>query len=100
MSLCRGTGPVGIGGRVVYGVFVALDGGLRLRVAVDDWERVGVRDGERVEVTLPGEPKRWYFVAGVWWVETWYWVELLTAPANTTLPRLSLAADRPHGPDT
>jgi hypothetical protein len=69
---------------VVYALYITLPNGLRARVGVDEWEKLGLLEGERVAVALPGEPPggRPYYVHAATWVETWYWVELVRVPAG------------------
>lgn len=44
----HGTGPVAVNGSVVYGYWTDRDGGCRLRLALDDWDRLGLNAGQRV----------------------------------------------------
>jgi hypothetical protein len=65
-------------------LYITLPNGLRARVGVDEWEKLGLLEGERVAVALPGEHPAGhpYYVHAVTWVETWYWVELVRVPAG------------------
>jgi hypothetical protein len=79
-ALPRGTGPVVIDGRTVYGLFIRLPKGLRLRV--DEWD---ICDGARVRVAIPpGQPCPYYVHAATWVDGSGYWVELVDAPAVPT----------------
>jgi len=80
MVLRRGTGEVKFDGRTVYGVFVVLEEGLRVRVSTDDWERLRIRDRDRVEVAIPPGEGHPYFVWRTTWNDPGYWVELVYAP--------------------
>jgi hypothetical protein len=72
-----------IGGKLVTATFVVLRNGLRLRVGVEDWQQLGVHDGETVCVALPGESiGRTYIVRSALWIETSYWLDLTSSPAK------------------
>jgi hypothetical protein len=94
-SLPRGAGPCVVAGFVVYTLYISLPNGLRVRVGVDEWERLGLYQGERVAVALPGEPAAGtaYYIHAATWVETWYWVELVRVPA-TPAPQSAAHAGR------
>ena len=51
----RGTGPVGVNGTIVYAYFVLASGSVRVRVSVDEADRLGIVDGLRLQVALPGQ---------------------------------------------
>ena len=51
----RGTGPIGWGGESAYGYFTVGGGVTRVRVSVDEADRLGVVEGQRVNVALPGK---------------------------------------------
>jgi hypothetical protein len=73
---------VTVGGHAVYAAFVPTARGLRLRVSADDWERLSLATGARVEVGLPGAGRVPYFVRSVTFVEPcWQWVVCDAAPA-------------------
>lgn len=50
----RGAGPVGVNGAGVYGYFAEDGGRVRLRLGLDDWDRLGLCEGCQAEVRLPG----------------------------------------------
>ncbi len=50
----RGTGPVGVNGTIVYAYFTLESGSFRMRLSVDEIDRLGILDGLRVKVALPG----------------------------------------------
>jgi len=85
MSPPKSESTVLIDGQAVRMAVVELDGGMRLRAEAGEWETLGVSEGERIEVVLPNDSKRAYFVAGASRVEPWYWVELLTSPSITSM---------------
>lgn len=51
-----GTGPVAVNGAVVYGYCTARGDARRLRLALDDWDRLGLQPGQRVRFGRPGQP--------------------------------------------
>jgi hypothetical protein len=53
---------IGLNGAEVGAYVVELDGGLRLRLALDDWERLRLYRGQRIPVRLPGRADRWLTV--------------------------------------
>jgi len=62
----RGTGPVTVNGVAVYAYYNVGDGGLiRLRVSVDECDRLGLSGGHRVQVGLPGRGPAEVLVAEV-----------------------------------
>ena len=51
-------GPIELNGVVVYAYVVQDDAGTRVRVSLDDWERLGLAPGARVRVGASGrEPE-------------------------------------------
>ena len=50
----RGAGPVGWGGETVYCYFTVSGGVTRVRVSLDEADRLDVDEGRRVAVALPG----------------------------------------------
>jgi hypothetical protein len=73
---------VTVGGHAVYAVFVPTARGVRLKVSADDWERLAMPTGARVQVGLPGAELVPYFVRSVLFVEPcWQWVVCDAAPA-------------------
>lgn len=50
----RGAGPVQWGNEVVYGYYTTDAGVTRLRVSVDEADRLGAVEGLRVRLALPG----------------------------------------------
>jgi hypothetical protein len=56
---------IGVNGREVPAYVVQLDGGLRVRFALDDWEGLCLYRGQRVPVRLTGRPDDWLFLAEV-----------------------------------
>lgn len=52
----HGTGPVAVNGSVVYGYWTDRGGACRLRLGLDDWDRLGLNAGQRVPFGRPGQP--------------------------------------------
>jgi hypothetical protein len=50
----RGTGPIAVAGTTLYAYYTEDAGALRVRVSVDEWDRLGLCEGQRVRVGLPG----------------------------------------------
>src|SRR5437763_11321011 len=50
---------VAVNGSEVWAHVVELDGGLRVRLDLSDWERMGLYRGQRVPVRRPGRPDEW-----------------------------------------
>ena len=53
---------VAVNGSELSGYAIDLGDGLRLRLALDDWERLGLFRGKRVPVRLPGRDDCWLYV--------------------------------------
>lgn len=51
-----GTGAVNLGGVVLYVYFAEQGGLLRVRLSADEWDLLGLCEGQRVRVGLPGRP--------------------------------------------
>jgi hypothetical protein len=75
----RGAGPVSVGGVTVYGYFDATGGGVRLRLSVDDWDRLDLCEGRRVAVRLPGRDAEELLVAAADRVPPFVWADLTPA---------------------
>jgi hypothetical protein len=81
----RGTGPVGWGAEVVYAYYTVGAGVTRVRISVDEADRLGVVEGLRVTVALPGSAPAERLILRVRREPPFAWVELalLAAPATT-----------------
>lgn len=51
----RGAGPVTVNGATVYAYYTQDHGPLRLRISVDEADRLGLIDGMRLKIALPGQ---------------------------------------------
>jgi hypothetical protein len=60
-----GSEQLTLNGREVWGYVVELDGGLRIRFDLTDWERLGLYRGQRVPVRRTGRADEWLFIAEV-----------------------------------
>jgi hypothetical protein len=72
----RGTGPVEWGGEVVYAYFTAGTGVTRVRVSVDEADRLGAVEGLRVTLALPGSAPTGWLIVRVRREPPFAWVEL------------------------
>ena len=78
----RGAGPVGWGGEVVYAYFTADAGATRVRVSVDEADRLDAVAGQRVWLGLPGAGPVDALIVRVRREPPFVWVELTAlAPA-------------------
>lgn len=78
----RGTGPVGWGNEVVY-AYLTTDGKtVRLRVSVDEADRLDVLTGQRVRLTLPDRDPAELLVTAIQRSPPFVWVELLQMAAS------------------
>lgn len=58
-----GTGPVAVNGARVYGYWTDRDGVCRLRLTLDDWDRLGLHPGQRVQFGRPDQPPEEVMIA-------------------------------------
>ena len=73
----RGTGPVEVNGTVVYAYFTEGESGsVRLRVSVDEWDRLGIAEGLRVRVGLPGREAVDVLVTDAHRIPPFVWLDL------------------------
>ena len=72
----RGTGQVRLDGAAVYGYFAGDAGRFRLRLAIDDWDRLGLVEGRRVRVELPGREPTDVLIVAAARVPPVVWAEL------------------------
>jgi hypothetical protein len=73
----RGTGPVTVNGVAVYAYYNVGDAGLiRLRVSVDECDRLGLSEGHRAQVGLPGREPAELLVTEVRRVPPVVWLDL------------------------
>jgi hypothetical protein len=72
----RGTGPVGWGSEVVYAYFTITAGVTRVRVSVDEADRLGAVEGLRVTLALPDSAPAEGLVVRVRTEPPFAWIEL------------------------
>jgi hypothetical protein len=72
----RGTGLVGWGSEVVYAYFTVSAGVTRVRVSVDEADRLGAVEGLRVAVTLPSSAATEGLIVRVRREPPFAWIEL------------------------
>jgi hypothetical protein len=84
-KIMRGAGPVTWGGEVVYAYFMVGSGVTRVRVSVDEADRLGAVEGLRVKLTLPGKEPVDGLVVRVRREPPFVWIEL--TPLTPTASR-------------
>ncbi len=67
---------IALNGFQVWAYLVELDGGLRMRLSLDDWERMGLCRGQRLPVRRPGRRDEWLFLAEVVELPPLVWIVL------------------------
>lgn len=72
----HGTGPVGLGREVVYAHYTEGDGVTHVRLSVDEWDRLGLHEGQRVAVALPERPAADELLVAAVRVPPFVWLEL------------------------
>jgi hypothetical protein len=78
----RGTGLVGWGDEVVYAYFTVHGGVTRVRLSVDEADRLGALEGLRVAVALPGAGACDGLIVRVRREPPFAWVELVALAAR------------------
>ncbi len=72
----RGTGPVAINGTTVYAYYMLANSLVRVRISVDETDRLGIVDGLRVEITLPGQEAMDLLVTATNRIPPYVWLHL------------------------
>jgi hypothetical protein len=67
---------VGVNGREIWALVVELVDGLRMRIDLTDWERLGLYRGMRIPVSRQDGRQEWAFVAEVVELPPLVWVVL------------------------
>jgi hypothetical protein len=75
----RGTGSVVVDGTRLYGYFTTDDGRSRLRLSCDEWDSLGLCEGQRVAVALPGHDPRDLLVVAASRTPPFVWLDLAAA---------------------
>jgi hypothetical protein len=65
-----------LNGSVIWGFAIEMGRGLRLRLSMDDWERLGLNPGQRIRVRLPNRFDASVIVAEMVGVPPAVWVLL------------------------
>lgn len=60
----------------VWAYVVELVDGLRVRLALDDWQRMNLGTGQRIPIQLPGAADAWLFVTNVIELPPVVWVAM------------------------
>lgn len=63
-------------GSEVWAFVVETDEGLRVRFALDDWQRFNLSSGQRIPVRLPGKDDVWLFITNVTEAPPVVWVTI------------------------
>jgi len=78
-----------LNGFAVWGFVIEIGRGLRLRLSVDDWERLGLNPGQRIQVRIPNRFDAWLIVAELVEVPPVVWVMLTHRVCNLrSMPRI------------
>jgi hypothetical protein len=72
----RGSGLVSLNSATVYGFFTQTETDFRLRLSVDDWDRLGLHEGERVRTVLPGHDPLDLLILGAASLPPFIWLDL------------------------
>jgi hypothetical protein len=72
----RGTGPVGVNGTTVYAYYTQNEGSFRVRISVDEADRLGLIDGMRLKITLPGKKSADFLATSVSRNPPYVWLDL------------------------
>lgn len=72
----RGTGPVSLNGSNVYGYFTTDGAAVRLRLSVDEFDQLGLNEGQRLTIALPGAAPRDLLVVAAARTPPFVWLEL------------------------
>ena len=72
----RGTGPVGVNGVMVYAYYTQNNGTVRVRMSVDEADRLGIVDGLRLKVALPGREAMDFLATAANRVPPYVWLHL------------------------
>ncbi len=79
----RGTGLVGVDGAKVYAYFTAAGGAVRLRLSVDEYDQLGLNEGQRLTVALPDEGPRDLLVVAASRTPPFVWLDLRPVAARS-----------------
>jgi hypothetical protein len=71
-----GSVVVGVNGSEVWAYVVQTDEGLRLRFALDDWQKLNLDVGRRIPIRLPEKTDVWFFITHATELPPIVWVTL------------------------
>ena len=80
----RGTGPVVVNGSVVYGYCTDRAGACRLRLGLDDWDRLGLDAGQRIRFGRPDQPPDEVLIASADRHPPVVWLDLVPVAHGST----------------
>lgn len=80
----RGTGAVAVNGTTVYAYFAVVGRAVRLRLSIDECDRLDLLDGRPVRVGLPGAGPASGLVTATRRVPPFVWVQVEAAAAVVT----------------
>ena len=72
----RGTGVVRVNGTIVYAYFMLAGDSVRVRISVDEADRLGLVDGLRIKVTLPGRQPMELLVMATKQIPPYVWLHM------------------------
>ncbi|MDB5313332.1 MAG: hypothetical protein JWO38_7534 [Gemmataceae bacterium] len=82
----RGTGPVGMNGQTVYAYYTRAGDRVRVRISVDENDRLGLVEGLRVAVALPGQKAVDVLVLAASQAPPYVWLELELLSPRAAIP--------------
>jgi hypothetical protein len=65
---------IGINGFEVWAYVAEMDEGARIRVSLDEWQKLNLGIGQRIPVRLPGKADAWLFITHVTELPPIVWV--------------------------
>lgn len=65
---------IGLNGAEVWAYVVEQDDGCRMRLDIDDWQKLNLDVGRRIPVRMPGKADVWLFVTNVTELPPVVWV--------------------------
>jgi hypothetical protein len=78
----RGTGLVVVNRQAIYAYFASFAGVVRVRVSVDEFDRLGLCEGQWVRAELPGQEPASYLLVKASRVPPIVWLDLTARPAR------------------
>jgi hypothetical protein len=72
----RGTGPVSVNGDTVYAYYTQDNSSVRVRMSVDEADRLGIVEGLRLRIALPGRSAGDYLAIAANRTPPYVWLHL------------------------